>query len=114
MINHRPFSKSDWILMFVFIFGASIINRALIWATDLPLSDLAVTQTIAVLVIFTIDRVYTKLVVFLVVYAGLMLFFEDKVYGLVFSAFVFGAVLHRVVKWRHYHQVRKAKEYMEK
>lgn len=106
-------TKSDWILMFAAIFGASIINRVLTWATDLPFSDLAITQTIVVLIIFTIDRVYTKLVAFLAVYAGLMLFFEDKVSVLVFSAFVFGAVLDRVVKWRHYHQVRKAKEYME-
>jgi hypothetical protein len=62
--------------MFVFIFAAAIINRILTWTTDLPFSALAVTQTIAVLAIFTIDRVYTKLVAFLAVYAGLAVFVE--------------------------------------
>lgn len=114
MSDYRPLSASDWFLMLVFIFSAVAINRALMWATGLPFSDLAFSQTIAVLAIFTIDRAYTKLVMFLAVYAGLTLFIEDSIYGIVFSAFVFGAVLHRVVNWRRYHQVRKAKEYMEK
>ena len=114
MSDYRPLSASDWIWMLVFIFGAAVVNRVLTWATDLPFSDLAVTQTIAVLAIFAIDRVYDKLVMFLAVYAGLALFAEDTIYALVFSAVVFGVVLHRVANWRHYHQVRKAKEYMEK
>lgn len=114
MSDYRPLSASDWILMLVFMFSAAIINRALVWATDLPFSELAVTQTIAVLAIFAIDRVYDKLVMFLAVYAGLALFVEDTIYALVFSAVVFGVTLHRVANWRHYHQVRKAKEYMEK
>lgn len=114
MSNYRPLSKSDWILVIVFIFGAYFLNRALTWATELPFSDLAITQTLAVLVIFTIDRAYTKLVMFMATYTGLMWLVEDNVYGLVFSCFVFGVVLDRVIKWRHYHQVRKSKEYIEK
>lgn len=114
MSEYRPLTKSDWILMFVCIVGAVAGNRALTWATGLPFSDLAFAQTVTTLAIFTIDRAYTKLVMFLAVYAGLILFVENSIYGVAFSAFVFGATIHRVVNWRHYHQERKAKENMEK
>ena len=108
MSNYRPPSKSDWILAIVFIFCAYFLNLVLTWATELPFSDLAIIQTLAVLVIFTIDRAYTKLVMFMATYAGFMWFVQDNVYGLVFSCFVFGVVLGRVIKWRHYHQVKKS------
>ena len=114
MINHRPFSKSDWIIVMAAIFAAPIINSVLMSLTGAPFSDFAITQMLLVLVIYTIDRVYIKLVMFLAVYVSLVMFVEDNTPALIFSSLVFGVALHRVVNWRHYHQVRKAKEYMEK
>lgn len=113
MNTFQPPSKSDWVIILISIVAADLINRVLMWATGLPFTAVAFSQMAAVVTIFMIDRVYVKAILFLAVFSGLFMFVEDTVYGIIFTSYTFGTVLFRVVVWRQFHRVRKAKEYME-
>ena len=75
--------------------------------------EYALTQAIAASVILFIDKEYVKVFAFLVVYNIAVFFAPLDTYTVVFAAFVFGVVLHRVAAWRRYYRIKQAKEFME-
>lgn len=106
MSTYHRLTGSDWAVMFGAIFLASGINSVFGF-------EYALTQAIVTSLILYIDKEYTKVIAFLAVYNIAVFFAPDSIYAVIFAAFVFGVVLHRVAKWRHYHKVKKAKEFME-
>jgi hypothetical protein len=106
MSNYHRLTASDWVIVLGAILLASGINSVFGF-------EYALAQAIATVVILFIDKEYVKVLAFIAVYNIAVFFAPDSIYAVIFAAFTFGAVLHRVIKWRQYHRVKKAKEFME-
>jgi hypothetical protein len=106
MSNYHRNTGSDWAVMFGAIFLASGINSVFGF-------DHALAQAIATSLILFIDKEYMKVLAFIAVYNIAVFFAPDSIYAVIFAAFTFAVVLNRVAKWRQYHRVKKAKEFME-
>jgi hypothetical protein len=106
MSNYHRITASDWVIVLGAIFAAASINSVFGF-------EYALAQAIATAVILFIDKEYVKVLAFLVVYIITVFFAPVSADAVLFACFVFGAVLVRVIKWRQYHRVKKAKEFME-
>lgn len=106
MSTYHRFIGSDWAVPVAAIFLASGINSVFGF-------EYALIQAIATSLILYVDKEYMKVLAFIAVYNIAVFFAPDSIYAVIFAAFTFGWVLHRVPKWRHYHRINKAKEFME-
>ena len=97
MKEYQPLTRSDWLLFLFMLFFAAAVNELF----GLPGGF---TQAIISSLILYIDKRYIKIIVFLVIYNSLLFFMSDENYALLFAAFVYGVVFHRVSAWRRFHR----------